>query len=160
MIIDGPWSQEIQGDNMNVFLQIALLATPFVLVYLFIRAIGPRSVKYRLAASFSLLGAFLVTWINLAVGIVKEPDDPANLMFFAALVIGAVIALLAKFETAGMARAMTVTTAGLVVSTLIVIARGLYDPVTELGIHAVFIAVFAVSAALFRSESRQGIASA
>ena len=45
---------------------------------------------YRGAALLALLGAFLTVWANLAVGIVGSEDNPANLLFFAALMIGLV----------------------------------------------------------------------
>ena len=45
--------------------------------------------SYILAAVPSLLAALLVAWVNLAVGIIGEPDHPANLMYAGVVVIGA-----------------------------------------------------------------------
>ena len=62
--------------------------------------------SYVVAAVLGLLAAMLVAWVNLAVGIIGEPDNPANLMYAGVVVIGALGGLLARFRPAGMARAM------------------------------------------------------
>ena len=43
---------------------------------------------YRGAAALALLGMLLTIWANLAVGIVGSEANPANLLFFAALIVG------------------------------------------------------------------------
>lgn len=64
---------------------------------------------YRAAAAVALAAAFLLVWINLAVGIVGAEDNPANLMFAAVPAVGIVGALIARFRPAGMARALAAT---------------------------------------------------
>ena len=71
------------------------------------RVSGNRA--YRLGAGIALLGAFLLTWMNLAVGIIGNEENPANLVFFAVPATGLLGALLARFEARGMARALVVT---------------------------------------------------
>ena len=56
-----------------------------------------------------MLGAFLLTWMNLAVGIIGNEENPANLMFFAIPVVGMVGALTVRFESRGMAHALVAT---------------------------------------------------
>ena len=46
---------------------------------------------YRAGAALALLGMFLTAWANLAVGIVGSEDNPANMLFFAALLVGVVV---------------------------------------------------------------------
>lgn len=62
--------------------------------------------SYRLACLIALGGAFLMVWANLAVGIVGNPDNPANPVFFGVLAVGLSGALIARFRASGMARAM------------------------------------------------------
>ncbi len=60
----------------------------------------------RFAAALGLLGAFLVVWINLAVGIIGTEENSANLIFIPVLLLGAIGALWVRFRPAGMARVM------------------------------------------------------
>jgi hypothetical protein len=46
-----------------------------------------------IAFGVSLVAALLILWINLAVGIIGEPDDPANMMYAGVLAVGMVGAL-------------------------------------------------------------------
>ena len=64
-------------------------------------------VPRHLAASVLAIGtAFLLVWANLAVGIVEEPDHPANLMFAAVLLAGVVGAAMARLHARGMAHVL------------------------------------------------------
>ena len=56
---------------------------------------------YRAAVGLALAAAFLLIWLNLAVGIIGTEDNPLNLMFGAVLatgIIGAVIVRLQPLE--------------------------------------------------------------
>jgi hypothetical protein len=66
---------------------------------------------YRAGAAIALATAFLTVWINLAVGIIGNENNPLNLMFFGVIAAAIVGAIVAKFEAAGMVRAMTVAAA-------------------------------------------------
>ena len=57
---------------------------------------------YLLAAGLAVLGVFLQVWANLAVGIIGNEGNPANLMFLAIPVVGVVGALISRFRPAGM----------------------------------------------------------
>jgi hypothetical protein len=54
---------------------------------------------------FVLTGLFMV-WIALAVGIVGEPNDPADLMYLGVLAVAFTGGLFARFRAGGMAVAM------------------------------------------------------
>src|SRR5690606_37190745 len=56
------------------------------------------SLAYRAAACVAIAACFLQVWINLAVGIVGEPGNPANLAFFAAVAVAIAGALVARFR--------------------------------------------------------------
>jgi hypothetical protein len=61
---------------------------------------------YRGGVAMALATAFLLVWINGAVGIIGDEGNPANLMFLAVIAIAGAGAVVARFEAAGMARAM------------------------------------------------------
>ena len=64
---------------------------------------------YRAGMGLAALTGFLLVWIDLAVGIIGETDNPANLMFAGVLLVGIAGALVARFRAEGMARAMVAT---------------------------------------------------
>ncbi len=64
------------------------------------------STAYRAAFGIAVVAGFLLVWINLAVGIIGNENNRANLMFGGVLMVGAVGALIARFQPHGMARAL------------------------------------------------------
>lgn len=74
-----------------------------------VRASG--NAAYRGGAAVALATAFLLTWVNLAVGIIGNEDNPLNLMFFGVIAAAIVGTIVARFEASGMARAMSVAAA-------------------------------------------------
>lgn len=109
-------------------------------------------------AALALLGAFLTIWTNLAVGIVGSNDNPANFLFFGALLVGVAGAIVARFRPRGLGIAMAVTAAALCVAFVIAVSGPTDEPwvphVRELIGTSVFAALFLASAALFRRASR------
>lgn len=69
-----------------------------------LRASG--DLAFRAAVAVAVGAAFLLVWVNLAVGIIGDEDDPANLMFFGVIAAGVIAAFAADFRARGMARAM------------------------------------------------------
>lgn len=65
------------------------------------------SLAYRLGAGLAVLTVFLTIWANAAVGMIGD-DNPYNLVFAGVLFVALLGAVLARFEPAGMARAMVV----------------------------------------------------
>ncbi len=82
---------------------------------------------YLSAAGLALLGAFLLVWSNLAVGIIGNEGNDANLMYFGVLAVGFVGALIARLKPAGMAFTMIAMTFALVLVAIIALIAGL-DP--------------------------------
>ena len=104
--------------------------------------------------ALALLAALLVAWVNLAVGIIGEPDNPANLMYAGVVVIGALGGLLARFRPAGMARAMAAAALAqlLVAAVTFVLDLG-YPPTPRTSLllfNSILLALWAGSAILFR----------
>lgn len=117
-------------------------------------------VAYRAAAGFALAAAFLLVWINLAVGIIGDEGNPANLMYLGVLAVGFVGALAARFRPLGMARAMFATAlAQALVGAIAVIFRMGYpaSPALELlGLTGFFAVLWVGSALLFRKAAHGG----
>jgi hypothetical protein len=120
------------------------------------RLTGNRA--YRLATGMALLGAFLLAWINLAVGIIGNEAHPANRMFFAIPVIGMAGALIARFEARGMARALVATAVTQVLAALIALTAGWEDATVVVGLTVFFALLWLSSAQLFRKAAQKNTA--
>ncbi|MEL7689575.1 hypothetical protein [Citromicrobium bathyomarinum] len=59
--------------------------------------------SYRLAATGAALGAFLLVWINLAVGFIGNEDNPLNLAYFAMLAAVLIGGAIFRFRASAMA---------------------------------------------------------
>ena len=62
------------------------------------------SLAYRFGAALAVIAAFLTIWVNAAVGMIG--DGEFNLLFGGVLLVALLGAIVARFEPAGMARAM------------------------------------------------------
>ena len=97
--------------------------------------------------------------MNLAVGIIGEPDDLANLMYVGVLAVGTIGAIIARFEPHGMARALFATALAQALVAVIALIVGWDSPVPGpgaiLALHGFFVALFLSSARLFRNAARE-----
>ena len=119
-----------------------------------------HNASYRAAAGLALVAAFLLVWINLAVGIIGSEDNVANVMYVGVLAVGFLGAIIARFRPQGMARtlfAMALAQA-LVAAVAMIFRLGLpgSGPLELLGLNGFFVALWAGSALLFREASRAG----
>src|SRR5918998_5011915 len=64
---------------------------------------------YRSVVGVALAAAFILVWINLAVGVIGTEDDLANLMYVGVLAVGIIGAIISRFRPHGMARALFAT---------------------------------------------------
>lgn len=106
---------------------------------------------YRAGAAAAIVVSFLTVWVNLAVGMVGDEGNPANLFFGLVIAVGALGAAAARFRPAGVARAMEAAAAAQVL-------MAAYASFVDDAPIAVLIALFAlpwiVSAQLFRKAAR------
>lgn len=65
-----------------------------------------RNAAYRAAVVLAALAGFMLIWSNLAVGIVGDPGEDANMLYFGTLGIALVGAIVSGFKARGMANAM------------------------------------------------------
>lgn len=112
---------------------------------------------YRAGAGVAIAAAFLLTWINAAVGIT---DSDADVLYLVVIAIGIIGALIARFRPEGMARAMLATAVAHASVGVIALIAGIvpaYNSAFEiLGLTAFFVVLFGGSALLFREAARGG----
>ena len=114
---------------------------------------------YRGGVAAALATSFLLVWINGAVGMIGDEGNPANLMFFVVILMAIAGGIAARFQAAGMARAMIVAgTAQMLIAVIVLLWRiGATEPP---GFPAVAILIvlsglpWFVSAWLFRNAAR------
>ena len=109
---------------------------------------------YRSAVGVALAAAFILVWVNGAVGIVGSEDNDANLMYYGVLAVGLIGAFVARFQPRGMARALFATALAQVLVAVIALIAGLGSPwsgpLEILVLNGFFVALFVGSAWLFR----------
>ena len=145
-------------DAADFAIFIALLVGVGVVYALAARkkASGP----YRYAVGVALAAAFLLVWVNGAVGIIGSENNDANLMYVGVLAVAMIGALIARFHAPGMARAMYATALAQVLVAVIALVAGLGSagpiwPRDVLALTAFFAALWLGSAWLFRKAARQ-----
>jgi hypothetical protein len=114
---------------------------------------------YRGGVAVALATAFLLVWINGAVGIIGNEDNPANLMFVGVVAIAAIGAIIARFAAAGMARAMIVAAAAeaLIAVAALVYRLGATEPPFFPGVLVLigfFVLPWLLAAGLFRKAAQ------
>lgn len=113
---------------------------------------------YRSGFGLAVLAAFLLIWINLAVGIIGSEDNAANLMYGALLATGLLGAILVRCRPRGLAGTMLVLAGVQTAIAAVAILGGLGRPgsgAVELAAgNGFFVVLFLASAALFRIAAR------
>ncbi|HEV2078674.1 MAG TPA: hypothetical protein VGR19_02090 [Allosphingosinicella sp.] len=109
-----------------------------------------RSLAYRLGAAIAVVGAFLTIWVNAAVGMIGSEDNPYNLLFLGGLLLALVGAVIARFRSAGMARAMAIAGIAQAAVSAFGISTDFRGGVLSMG----FSGLWLLPAALFRIASR------
>lgn len=117
LVLRAPWTL---SDYVFAGAVFAILGGTFELA-----ARRSGSKWYRAGVAVALGTTFLLIWINGAVGMIGDEDNPANLMFLVVILIAIAGAIGARFEARGMARAMIVAAAAQMLVMLIVIANRL-----------------------------------
>ena len=108
------------------------------------------SLAYRAGFVVAAGTAFLITWSNLAVGIIGNEDNPLNQIFFGVIAIAAVGSFLLRFRPKGIALAMLVTAVAQAGTAFVALA---YEPIV-FTIVGVFSLGWLLAAWLFREAGR------
>ena len=119
------------------------------------------NIAYRAAVGVALAAAFIIVWLEGAVGI-NGHTDPLTIFtelgVFAVEIIGAIIA---RLKPPGMARALFAMALAQSLVVVIVLIAGMHQypggsVVEILGLNGFFVALFVGSACLFRNAARGG----
>jgi hypothetical protein len=118
-----------------------------------------RKSAYRAAVGVALAAAFILVWVNAAVGIIGSEDDHANLMYGGVLAVGIVGAIVARFQPDGMARALVATALAQALVAAIALVAGLGSPgsgpLEIVALNGFFAALWLMAAGLFRKAARE-----
>ena len=108
----------------------------------------------RAAAGLALASAFLLVWINAAVGMFGSEDEAANLLFAGVLAVALLGAVAARFRPTGLAQAMAAAALAQASVPAIASALGLSSTASPwsaevLALTGIFTAMWLLSAWLF-----------
>ncbi|MFQ5890661.1 MAG: hypothetical protein ACE5JR_11495 [Gemmatimonadota bacterium] len=151
-------TDEVVWDLADFAVAGALLFGTGLTYELVARKMG--SIAYRVAVGIALAAAFLLVWVNLAVGLIGSEDELANLMYIGVLAVGIIGAIIARFQPHGMARALFATALAQTLVAVIALIAGMYQypgsSVSEIvNVNGFFVALFLGSAWLFRTAARE-----
>lgn len=114
---------------------------------------------YRWAVGLALGAAFLLAWINGAVGILGSETNDANLLYGGVLAIGIIGALVARFRPRGMVLALAATALAQAAVALGALIGGWAGPESGpfevVALNGFFVALWAVSAVLFQRAAQE-----
>ncbi|MBI5467460.1 MAG: hypothetical protein HY975_04620 [Candidatus Kerfeldbacteria bacterium] len=151
--------------NLSDFVFMGILLFGAALTYELV-ARRMNDYAYRTAVALAVLSSLMLVWINAAVGIIGNEDNPANLMYFAVLAVGFLGAIFSRFRALGMSRvmfAMAVIQMPIPVIALIIGPRQGAEPPGVIGVfmlNAFFAMLFVGSGLLFRQAGTQPSAAA
>jgi hypothetical protein len=152
------FTDEVNWDVADFVLAGALLVGVGVPYELAVRKTGDPA--YRAAVGVALAAAFLLVWVNGAVGIIGSEDNDANLMYGGVFAVGVVGSIIARFRPRGMARALVATALAQASVAVVALVAGLGSPgsgpLEIVALNGFFVALFVGSALLFRKAARGG----
>jgi len=142
------------GDFLFAAAMFGLVGTGFELAF---RRAGGWA--YRAAAGIAVLASFFLVWLNLAVGIIGNEDNPANWMFVGVLGIAMTGSLVARFGADGMSRTMALTAGAQAFVGVVALAGGMGEgsaawPWDVANLTLFFTAAWGLAAMLFRKAAR------
>ena len=153
------FTDEVNWDVADFAFAAALLVGVGVPSELAVRKTGDAA--YRAAVGVALAAAFLLVWVNGAVGIIGSEDNDANLMYGGVLAVGVIGAIIARFQPRGMARALFATALAQASVPVVALIAGLSSPgsgpLEIVALTGFFVALFVGSALLFREAARGGL---
>ncbi|MDX1702646.1 MAG: hypothetical protein R3250_18590 [Melioribacteraceae bacterium] len=101
------FTDEVNWD-ISDFAIMAFVLTGIALAYEIIAVKSGKTV-YKIALGIALLGVFLLFWVNGAVGIIGNEDQPANMLFGAVFIVGLTGSLISRFKPLGMSNTLYIS---------------------------------------------------
>ena len=142
------FTDEVVWDLADFVIAGILLFAAGLSFELIARKTGTKA--YRHAVGIAVAAALLLVWMNLAVGLIGNEDNPANLVYAGVLAVGILGALIARFRPRGMACALFATAVAQMLVVVIALVAGWG---ITLIINGFFAALWIGSAVLFRRAS-------
>lgn len=150
------FTDEVNWNAADFALAGALLLGVGIPLELAVRKSGDAA--YRVGVGVALVAAFILVWVNGAVGIIGSENNDANLMYGGVLAVGIIGAIIARFRPRGMARALFAAAFTQTLIAVIALIAGLGAPANGpreiIGVNAFFVALFVGSALLFQKAAR------
>jgi len=148
----------VDWDVVDFAFFIALLVGVGVIYTLAARKTD--NTAYRSAVGVAIAAAFILIWVNGAVGIIGDESNDANMMYIGVLAIAIIGAIIARFQPHGMARALHATALAQALVAVIALIAGFgstgpiwpWDILISTGFFA---ALWLISAWLFRKAARE-----
>jgi hypothetical protein len=100
----------------------------------------------------ALAAAFILIWVNGAVGIIGNEENPANRMYYGVLAVGIIGAIIARRQPKGMVRATVAMAIAQILIAIIVLVAGLGDTFVVTGF---FVLLWLTSAWLFKKSDQE-----
>ncbi|MFA7227638.1 MAG: hypothetical protein WC061_01280 [Melioribacteraceae bacterium] len=118
-----------------------------------------RNFEYRAAVAVAVGTGLFLVWSNLAVGLIGNEDNSANLMYIGVLAVGFLGAIIARLQPKGMTRVLfAMAFAHLLITVIALILRLDLAPESSiieiLGVNGFFAVLWSGSALLFRNAAR------
>ena len=110
------------------------------------------TIAYRAAIGVAVATALILVWMNLAVGLIGNEENPANLMYGGVLAVGLFGAIIARLHPQRMAGVLFATAAAQMLVGVIALIAGLGF---TLILNGFFAALWVGSALLFRRAARE-----
>ncbi|HEV7254421.1 MAG TPA: hypothetical protein VGN97_15155 [Mesorhizobium sp.] len=150
------FTAEMNWDETDFIVWGAMLLGACGVFELAARATG--NIAYRAAIGVAVAAAFILVWMNLAVGLIGSEDNPANLMYAGVLATGLLGAVVARFQPVGMARTFVVMALAQALVAVIALVFGLGSdganwPQVIFVLNGFFAALWLLSAWLFRKAA-------
>jgi hypothetical protein len=150
-------SQVVEGWNWSagsfVFVYVLFFGTGMVYAVI-ARKMGAWS--YKAGVAVALVTGFGLGWSNMVH--VADSENPANLVYYSVLAVGAVGAWLARLEARGLARTLFAMAATLALIAVILPSGAPPYLARNMAIgHGVLVALFTASGLLFRHASLAGL---
>ena len=149
------FTQEVNWSVMDFVVMGTLLCGSGLMVQFV--ASQSRNAAYKLGVLMAVGTGLFLIWINLAVGLIGNEDNPANLMYSTVILIGLVGGISAGFKPLGMSYALFATAGAQFLVPFI--AMMIWHPPVDDGLFKICVLntniaiFFAGSAILFRRAS-------
>ena len=145
------FTDEVKWDVSDFAFAALLIFGTGILFELAVKRVD--NLAYRAAVGVALGAAFLLVWVNAAVGIIGSENNNVNMMYGGVLAVGVIGTAIARFKPKGMARAMfamALAQASVAVVALITdLGAAASGPVEIVLVNGFFVALFVGSALLF-----------